>query len=338
MKNITIIGGGLAGLSLGISLLKRSVPVTLIEAGKFPRHKVCGEFMAGVTQDTLRELGIAEHMKDAGMLRTTAWFYKNRLDRKEALPRPAIAMSRYTLDNRMAGEFRQLGGDLRTGTRFPVEDNGPGKVWASGRKKGKPIWLGLKVHCQNFPLQSDLELHLGNYAYAGASPVDRGRVNVCGLFRRRPEIKGEKANLFRLYLEACNMTSLAERLDRATIDPESISAVAGIDFTPLHLSDDRLCLGDQIGMIPPFTGNGMSIALESAAIATDPVTAYANGKECWTVTIKTINMRIRKRFRLRLNLSRAIHPMLYHPGCQKILVMANRARLLPFQTLYNYLH
>ena len=338
MKTITIIGGGLAGLSLGIALRKRSVPVILFEAGEFPRHKVCGEFMAGVTESTLQELGIAEYMKDAGMLRTTAWFYRNRLDRKETLPRPAIAISRYTLDNRMAEDFRQLGGDLRTGSRFPDSDNGPGRVWASGRRRGKPVWLGLKVHCRNFPLQSDLELHLGNYAYAGASPVDRGRVNICGLFRRRPEIKGEKANLLRLYLVACGLNSLADRLDRADIDPESISAVAGIDFARPRLSNERLCLGDQYGMIAPFTGNGMSMALESAALATDPITAYAKGKECWTITVKTINMRIRKKFRIRLCLSRAIHPMLYHPGCQLILVMANRARLLPFRTLYNHLH
>ncbi len=338
MKTITIVGGGLAGLSLGIALLKRAVPVILFEAGNFPRHKVCGEFMAGVTDATLKELGIAEHMKGAGKLKTTSWYYRDKLDRIEDLPRPAIALSRYTLDNRMAQKFKQLGGDLRTGVRISKENDEPGRVWASGRQIGRPIWLGLKVHCHDFPLNSDLELHLGNYAYAGASPVENGRVNVCGLFRRRPEIKGEKKHLLQLYLKACGMNSLAERVANARTDPQSACAVAGIDFKPLSLSQDRLCLGDQVGMIPPFTGNGMSIAIESAALAASPIIAFAAGKECWTVTIKTINMRIRKRFRVRLSLSRLIHPMLYHPKCQRILVMANRARLLPFQTLYNHLH
>ena len=42
MKAVTIIGGGLSGLCLGIGLRQRGVPVRIIEAGTYPRHKVCG--------------------------------------------------------------------------------------------------------------------------------------------------------------------------------------------------------------------------------------------------------------------------------------------------------
>jgi NADPH-dependent 2,4-dienoyl-CoA reductase/sulfur reductase-like enzyme len=41
-KSITIVGGGLAGLTLGIGLRQRSVPVTIQEAANYPRHRVCG--------------------------------------------------------------------------------------------------------------------------------------------------------------------------------------------------------------------------------------------------------------------------------------------------------
>jgi 2-polyprenyl-6-methoxyphenol hydroxylase-like FAD-dependent oxidoreductase len=44
-KPITIVGGGLAGLTLGIGLRRRGVPTTLWEAGHYPRHRVCGEFI-----------------------------------------------------------------------------------------------------------------------------------------------------------------------------------------------------------------------------------------------------------------------------------------------------
>ncbi|HZI32692.1 MAG TPA: NAD(P)-binding protein, partial [Candidatus Binatia bacterium] len=46
-KSITIVGGGLAGLTLGIGLRRRDVPVTILEAGEYPRHRVCGEFISG---------------------------------------------------------------------------------------------------------------------------------------------------------------------------------------------------------------------------------------------------------------------------------------------------
>ena len=50
MKAINIIGGGLAGLSLGICLRRKDIPVAVHEKGSYPRHKVCGEFISGVTQ------------------------------------------------------------------------------------------------------------------------------------------------------------------------------------------------------------------------------------------------------------------------------------------------
>ena len=60
MREIEIVGGGLSGLSLGIYLRKRGVPVRILEAGGYPRHKVCGEFVCGVSSDVLAEMGISD--------------------------------------------------------------------------------------------------------------------------------------------------------------------------------------------------------------------------------------------------------------------------------------
>ena len=46
-KPIQIVGGGLAGLTLGIALRKKEIPVAIFEAGNYPRHRVCGEFISG---------------------------------------------------------------------------------------------------------------------------------------------------------------------------------------------------------------------------------------------------------------------------------------------------
>ena len=60
VKPITIVGGGLAGLTLGIGLRQCGVAVTVHEAGHYPRHRVCGEFISGryafvmKTADSLR--------------------------------------------------------------------------------------------------------------------------------------------------------------------------------------------------------------------------------------------------------------------------------------------
>ena len=67
MKPITIVGGGLAGLTLGIGLRQRGVPVSVIEAGQYPRHRVCGEFISGRGQETLTRLGLTEPLRQAGL-------------------------------------------------------------------------------------------------------------------------------------------------------------------------------------------------------------------------------------------------------------------------------
>ena len=45
-KPITIAGGGVAGLALGVALAQRGIPVELFDKGAYPRHRVCGEFIA----------------------------------------------------------------------------------------------------------------------------------------------------------------------------------------------------------------------------------------------------------------------------------------------------
>ena len=71
--SITIAGGGLAGLSLAIGLQSRGVSVTLHEASTYPRHRVCGEFISGVSNETLESLGIGNCLSEATNLQSASW-------------------------------------------------------------------------------------------------------------------------------------------------------------------------------------------------------------------------------------------------------------------------
>ena len=53
---IEIIGGGLAGLSLGLALSREKIAVRVVEAGRYPRHSVSGEFITGLEDDTIAQL------------------------------------------------------------------------------------------------------------------------------------------------------------------------------------------------------------------------------------------------------------------------------------------
>src|SRR5262245_47504238 len=97
---ITIIGGGLAGLTLGIGLRQKEIPVTVYEAGRYPRHRVCGEFICGRGLDALARLGLHQAFVQAGatFARTAAFFVGERSSPVRPLPKPALCLSRFKLD------------------------------------------------------------------------------------------------------------------------------------------------------------------------------------------------------------------------------------------------
>jgi flavin-dependent dehydrogenase len=91
-------------------------------------------------------------------------------------------------------------------------------------------------------------------------------------------------------------------------------------------------------MIPPFTGNGMAMAFQSAELALDPLLAYARGHVGWLETCRETNHALRRRFRVRLASAGALHSFLLEPTRQRWLGAFNRAHLLPLRPLYSVLH
>ena len=336
-RPIEIIGGGLAGLSLGVALRREAVPVTLHEAGSYPRHRVCGEFIAGLGGSTIDRLGLAPELHDALPHEEVAWSIGGQPSRIQRLPAPALALSRHVLDGRLAHRFMASGGVLHTQSRITDHENRPGRVFANGRRRAaEPRWLGLKVHVRTLPLTRDLEMHVGEQSYIGLSRIAEG-INVCGLFRRRA-IAGRGVALLIDYVRAAGLGALADRLAAAPIDTESFCAVAALDFDRCVNHNDRVCLGDASAMIPPFTGNGMAMAFQSAELALTPLLAYARGDASWAETCRAVHAALHERFRVRLASAQALHPFLLRPRHQRWFAALGRAGLLPFRPLYAALH
>jgi menaquinone-9 beta-reductase len=336
---IEIIGGGLAGLALGLALRRAAVPVTLLEAGEYPRHRVCGEFITGLDEATIDRLKLSPFLADAQHHREVAWFMRERLLRRQMLPSPALALSRHALDLRLAEAFVAAGGTLHTRTRADLRAAPAGRVFANGRRMTTASpWIGLKCHARALPLRAELELHLGANAYVGLCAVEGGRVNVSGLFRKRSHLTVSREAALPAYLRAAGLGALADRLLGGDADPESYSAVAGLGFSAANRASGRLVIGDTFAMIPPFTGNGMAMAFQSAACSVDPLIAWSRGAEDWPATLAEVEQRLRARFRVRLASARALHPFFYRPTRQRWLAAASGTGLLPVGPLYRALH
>ncbi|MDF3057456.1 MAG: putative electron transfer oxidoreductase [Rariglobus sp.] len=338
-KPVEIVGGGLAGLALGIGLRRAGVPVTVFEAGDYPRHRVCGEFIAGLEEGTLERLGIQNVFEGSLRHEGVQWFSGDQAAGKMRLPSPAVGISRFTLDARLAGLFLAHGGKLVTRHRVTGKPEGEGRVNAAGRRRaaGSP-WVGLKAHVRNLSLTSDLELHLGDGAYIGLAPVEEGWINVCGLFRRRAGLGGDTPRGLAETLRGSGLKGLAARVEVAEFRPSSVSAVAGFAFDRRVGRGRGVVLGDTCAMVPPFTGNGMAMAFTGAALALGPLVDWAAHGVAWETVSARIHLALQREFRLRLGSAAWLHPLLLNRHGQGCLRGLTRAGLLPMRPLYHLLH
>ena len=323
MKPITIVGGGLAGLALGIALRRNDVPISVIEAGHYPRHRVCGEFISGEGLRVLDGLALLDNSRPFERRPAEyASFFSSRCHvGRYRLPESALAISRFVLDAAMARTFQELGGELRAGERWRADRFGEGVVCAAGRRataiEDGWRWFGLKVHARNVTLEADLEMHVGKNAYVGLCQLANGEVNVCGLFRRRVNETPHDEPMD--WLRGETRSLLFARLEGAQFDRASFCAVAGLSLRPQPIDESECRIGDALTMIPPITGNGMSMAFESAQMAAGPLTAYARGESSWQQASIEIARLLRRKFSRRLQWAGLLHRLIFSPTLPLLL-------------------
>ena len=130
---------------------------------------------------------------------------------------------------------------------------------------------------------------------------------------------------------------MRKRMQVATILEDTFCAVAG--FHPGWQAEptESLAIGDSSAMIPPFTGNGMTMAFQSAESALPILKDFSQGKISWEEAKKATREALRERFRRRMTAARLAHPFLTHPAGQAFLCGAARLGMLPIGTLHRSL-
>ncbi|MEP6718684.1 MAG: NAD(P)/FAD-dependent oxidoreductase [bacterium] len=114
--DVAIAGAGPAGTSAAIRLALNGIRVLLVEEKKFPRAKLCGEFISPECIAHFQQLGVLDQMLSAGAtsLRETV-FYSAR-DYKVAVPSEwftsgatALGLSRSEMDHRLLERAKATG-------------------------------------------------------------------------------------------------------------------------------------------------------------------------------------------------------------------------------------
>jgi len=173
--------------------------------------------------------------------------------------------------------------------------------------------FGLKVHAHGITLGADLEMHFVPSGYVGLCRLPGDIVNICGLFRSATTVP-TPAQRWRDRLRGPEDSVLHARLARAHFDEASFCSVAGISLRPHRgLAGAECRLGDALTMIPPVTGNGMSMAFEAAEMAIQPLKRFSQGVSGWEEAQQAIATRCDQAFASRLRLAAWLQWALFRP-------------------------
>ncbi len=116
-SKITIVGAGPAGASLAIRLAEKQFDVILIEREKFPRQKLCGEFISPECLEHFRVLGVLDEMLFSGGDRITETVFYAPNGRNISVPskwfgnglQGALSLSRAEMDFLLLEKAKKVG-------------------------------------------------------------------------------------------------------------------------------------------------------------------------------------------------------------------------------------
>jgi flavin-dependent dehydrogenase len=343
-----VVGGGLAGAAAAIRLRMAGQKVRLWERERGAHHKVCGEFLSREGLVHVAALGIDVDAMGAVPI-TAMRLVGPRHIASARLGFTARSVTRRTLDEALLEQAAKLGAEVCRGVsaRGIGEDGtllsahgdvcpaaailATGKHNLRGRARAAEGTIdhlvGFKTYWRLAPQQraelaGHTELILFRGGYAGLQMVERDMANLCFLVDpQRHALCG--GHFDRLIADlAAEVPHLARRLDAAVPLLDRPLAISGVPYgflMPQGGSGYGLWpVGDQAGVIPSFTGMGMSLALHGAALAVRALLAGEGIERYRKALLRDVRGPIARATRMQ----RVIEGSASGPGC---LLAAARA-------------
>jgi flavin-dependent dehydrogenase len=307
--DIAVVGAGPAGSSAAIRLALAGKRVVLIEKEKFPRHKLCGEFISPECLEHFEELGVRHSMRAAGGVEITKTVFYSRSGKSVEVPNAwfggthkyALGLSRAEMDLRLLTRARELGVDVLEGTSVIdlLRENGSvvgvrtrkseisarvtldatGRMRFLARRTGaggtarKAEFVAFKTHIRGCGVPDAVcEIFSYSRGYGGSSRVEKGLHNLC-FITAADDVKRLGSDAARVLRElVCTNKRAAEVF-------QNINFVGEWHAVPIerygrgNVAPTRglLTIGDAAAFIDPFTGSGILLACESAKIVAETI-------------------------------------------------------------------
>jgi flavin-dependent dehydrogenase len=146
--DVIIIGAGPAGSAVSTLLARDGLRALLLEKSRFPREKVCGEFITPECLNVFDRLNVSERMFDAGAKVIDRWTLFAPDGRGVGVPmewiadghKPALGISRARMDMILLESAREAGVDAREGFHVSprlLRENGT--IFIEGKADGETV-------------------------------------------------------------------------------------------------------------------------------------------------------------------------------------------------------
>ncbi len=291
--DLIVAGAGPAGSACAIRAARLGAKILLLEKDRFPRHKVCGEFVSPESLKLLEWLLGGEHFRDQPDIGNSRIF-SGRTAVSLPISPPARSIPRFDLDAALLHAAQQAGARVEEGTSIREVEQGAifnvkstdrtfatrAVVNASGRwsqltrhtpeekKSGK--WIGIKGHFREAVSKPSVDLYFFEGGYCGVQPVSRNAVNACAMVRADAARSMEE--VFSRQPELWKRSRHWEPL----FPPITTSSLY---FRPPQTeSNGMLLAGDAAAFIDPFAGDGISLALHSGTLAAESLLPFFQGR------------------------------------------------------------
>jgi hypothetical protein len=264
---VTVIGAGPAGSCAAIAAALAGSRVELYDKSRFPRHKVCGEFLSPGIVPELQRLGVWDRFaacRPASIRRFALYFGTKRID--APLLDEAFGLSRYRLDEMLLERAGEVGVPL---IRSRPESSAGPVVIAHGRAapkagiRGRRLF-GFKAHFEG-PASDAIELYFSREVYVGVSAVEGGRTNVCGLAPER-RLQGFHFDFDEI---VHSIPALKERLAplQRSMDWLATGPLVFRNVLRREMRGNTYAAGDALSFVDPFTGSGILAAVMTGTMA-----------------------------------------------------------------------